>query len=208
MSDDTHLSLDRILRYFSGEMNEYELESAEMHLGTCEACALRARRAYPLTEGWTPERHAAAVEGHSRAADPLTAALMRAKQLYTALESSIEAWLKSPAAMWSAPDFRVASFAGAATPISGAKTELLRITLPLGTTRARIAANRPLQDVQVHFDWSGDPAHAPAAILFADDEAVEPVVVSATRATDGRGWIARFPDTTGGEYFFAAEPRT
>lgn len=192
MNEQKHLSLERLLEYFTAGLDEYELEMIEEHLGECESCSARARRVYPLTEGWTPEAHAAAVAAEARANDPLVRALTRAQAFYSDLETRLKAWLARPDSLWQLPGTPVPEFGTGAVAVRGTKATVLSVNLPTGTTRARVVVAQKPQTVEVR------TAAEAVIILFREDE--DPIVV----LTANR--IARFDDVPPGEYQIAITP--
>jgi hypothetical protein len=186
-----HLSFECILEYFTGQLDHYELEMIENHLGECAACAAMARRAYSLTEGWTPGLHAASIAAEARAADPLVRALTAAKALYGGLEAKLQAWLNSQEALWRLPDIPVAEFKALA--VRGTAEPLIAVDFHAGILRARVVVSARPHTVEVRL-----PAQR-AVILFGD-ESEAPLIMAST------GPVARFEKLPPGEYYLAVEP--
>jgi hypothetical protein len=205
MNGHLHLSLEQILEYFSGSLDEYELELIEARIGECDFCAARARRAYPLTEGWTAGIQTAAAAAEARASDPLATALRRARSLYSEFEERFETWLTGPEAVWRLPGVQVASFGAAAVRVRGSRTAPLRVSLPAGTSRARVTVRRN-QSVDVVAPEVADAGRPPAVVLFDPEGDTEPAVRSLARSPSTGEWTARFENVAPGEYFVALEP--
>lgn len=204
MSVHGHYSTEQILQYFTDELPELERMTVERHLGDCDYCAGRARRAFQMTAGWTAQTHAQAVQAESRQTDPLVQALVKAQTLYGQFSRRFQAWLNGAQAAWNAPGLRIATAGAGAIPVRGTETPILTISLSAETRRVRVTVRGRPRTVQVTLGAISNPDHLPLLLLFGTDESAEPRL--AVMSTAGSVFTAQFDAVPAGNYLLAIEP--